>query len=63
MGMQWWQLGRTINKRNTYTDFINVAEHLISLGYTSSDRLAVRGRSAGGILAGSLLILKPSLFK
>jgi len=63
LGTSWWTQGRVLTKKNTFTDFIRCAEHLIQQGYTSSDRLAAQGRSAGGLLAGSLLVLKPSVFK
>ena len=50
-------------KMNTFTDFIACAEHLIREKYTSTDRLAIAGGSAGGLLMGAVLNLRPDLFK
>jgi oligopeptidase B len=63
MGKKWHDDGRMFNKRNTFTDFIAVAEHLIAENYTASDRLAVQGGSAGGLLMGAVVNLRPDLFK
>jgi len=63
LGRTWHEQGRVLTKRNTFTDFIACAEHLIAEGYTSASRLAVRGRSAGGLLMGSILTMRPDLFK
>ena len=52
-----------LNKKNTFTDFIACAETLIAEGYTNSDRLAIRGGSAGGLLMGAVLNMRPDLFK
>jgi oligopeptidase B len=52
-----------LNKMNSFTDFIACAEHLIAERYTSSDRLAIRGRSAGGLLMGAVVNMRPELFK
>ena len=49
-------------RRNTFTDFIACAEHLIAARYTSSDRLAIMGGSAGGLLMGAVLNMRPELF-
>jgi len=62
MGRPWYDDGKMLRKRNTFTDFIACAEHLISAGYTTSERLAVRGGSAGGLLIGAVLNLRPELF-
>jgi oligopeptidase B len=51
------------NKRNTFTDFIACAEHLIAENYTSSQQLAIMGGSAGGLLVGACLTMRPDLFK
>jgi oligopeptidase B len=51
-----------LNKRNTFTDFIAAAEHLIAQGYTASDRLVIEGGSAGGLLIGAVLNMRPELF-
>ena len=50
------------NKRNTFTDFIAAAEHLIAAGYTAPDRLVINGGSAGGLLMGAVTNLRPDLF-
>jgi oligopeptidase B len=62
MGKRWHDAGRLLNKRNTFTDFIAAAEHLIADGYTAPDRLAIEGGSAGGLLIGAVLNLRPELF-
>jgi len=51
-----------LNKRNTFTDFVCCAETLIERGYTSSARLGIQGRSAGGLLMGAVINLRPELF-
>jgi len=62
LGKKWHDQGRMMNKMNTFTDFISSAEHLVSLGYTSKDRLAIMGGSAGGLLMGAVTNLRPDLF-
>lgn len=62
MGREWYEDGKLLHKRNTFTDFIACAEHLIDQGYTSASRLAIRGRSAGGLLIGAVLNARPDLF-
>jgi oligopeptidase B len=63
MGRSWYDQGKMLNKRNTFTDFIASAEHLVREGYTSSERLAIRGGSAGGLLMGVVVNMRPDLFK
>jgi len=63
MGRQWYEDGKMDRKRNTFTDFIACAEHLVAEGYTSTDRLAIRGGSAGGLLMGTVTNMRPDLFK
>jgi oligopeptidase B len=63
MGKEWHDQGKMMNKRNTFTDFIACAEHLIAEKYTSPDRLTIQGGSAGGLLMGAVVNLKPELFK
>ncbi|MEP0823079.1 MAG: S9 family peptidase [Ignavibacterium sp.] len=63
LGEQWREDGRMMKKKNTFTDFIACAEHLITNGYTSADRLAIQGGSAGGLLIGAVLNMRPDLFK
>jgi oligopeptidase B len=62
MGRGWYEDGKFLNKTNTFTDFVACASHLIDHGYTSSSRLAIRGRSAGGLLIGAVLNSRPDLF-
>ncbi|MGH9027823.1 MAG: S9 family peptidase [Acidimicrobiia bacterium] len=63
MGRAWYESGRLAQKPNTFTDFIACAEHLIAEGITSADRLAARGGSAGGLLMGAVVNLRPDLFR
>ncbi len=63
MGQFWHDQGKMLAKRNTFTDFIAAADYLVAQKYTSRDRLAVMGRSAGGLLIGAVLNLRPDLCK
>jgi oligopeptidase B len=63
LGRAWYDEGKLLHKRNTFTDFIACAEHLIAAGYTSSDCLAIMGGSAGGLLMGAVVTMRPDLFK
>ncbi len=62
LGKPWHEDGRMLTKKNTFTDFIACAEHLIAQHYTSPDRLAITGGSAGGLLMGAVLNMRPDLF-
>jgi oligopeptidase B len=62
MGREWYEEGKFLHKRNTFEDFIASAEELIAEGYTSPPRLAIRGRSAGGLLIGAVVNARPDLF-
>jgi oligopeptidase B len=62
MGKAWHDAGRMMNKKNTFTDFIASAEYLVAQGYGSKDRLVIEGRSAGGLLMGVVLNMRPDLF-
>lgn len=62
MGREWYEDGKFLHKTNTFTDFIACAEQLVELGYTNPRRLAIRGRSAGGLLIGAVLNMRPDLF-
>lgn len=63
MGEEWHDTGKMMQKKNTFTDFILAAEHLTKEKYTSSDRLAIMGGSAGGLLMGAVANMRPDLFK
>ncbi len=63
MGRQWYDDGKLLKKRNTFTDFISCAEHLINEKYTSKDKLTISGGSAGGLLVGAVTMMRPDLFK
>lgn len=63
MGRGWYDDGKMLRKKNTFTDFIAAAEHLVHNGYTASDRLAIRGGSAGGLLMGAVTNMRPDLFR
>jgi len=62
MGKSWHDAGRMMNKKTTFTDFIACAEDLTKRGYGSKDRLVIEGRSAGGLLMGAVLNMRPDLF-
>jgi oligopeptidase B len=61
-GRAWYEDGRMMNKKNTFTDFIAAAEHLVNTKYTSPKKLAIRGGSAGGLLMGAVINMRPELF-
>lgn len=62
MGEQWYEDGKLLKKKNTFTDFIFCAEKLIEAKYTASDKLAIMGGSAGGLLVGAAANMRPDLF-
>jgi oligopeptidase B len=62
LGRHWYEEGKMLRKRNTFTDFIACAEHLISENYTSTPHLYGMGGSAGGLLMGAVMNLRPDLF-
>ncbi len=62
LGRHWYEDGKMLRKRNTFTDFISCAEHLISEKYTSKAHLYGMGGSAGGLLMGAVMNLRPDLF-
>lgn len=62
MGREWYENGKLLKKKNTFTDFINVGEHLVSEGYTSPKHLYAMGGSAGGLLMGAIINMKPELW-
>ncbi len=63
MGRQWYEDGKFLKKKNTFTDFIACSEHLIAQGWTSPHHLAILGGSAGGLLMGAVINLRPDLFR
>lgn len=63
MGRQWYEDGKFLNKKNTFTDFIACGEHLIAQGWTAAEHLAILGGSAGGLLMGVVMNLRPNLCK
>jgi oligopeptidase B len=63
MGREWYYDGRQLNKKNTFTDFIDVSKFLIDEGYTSPEHLYARGGSAGGLLMGAVVNMAPELYK
>ncbi len=62
MGEQWREDGMLLKKKNTFFDFIDCAEYLIAQKWTSKDRLAIEGGSAGGLLMGAVVNMRPDLF-
>lgn len=62
MGRQWYEDGKLLKKKNTFTDFIRCGEHLVAQGYTSPDHLYAMGGSAGGLLMGAVVNMRPDLF-
>ena len=63
MGRSWYEDGKLLTKKNTFTDFIDCAEYLAENGYGDHDRLFAMGGSAGGLLVGAVVNMRPDLFK
>jgi len=63
LGRAWYESGRMLNKKNSFTDFIACAEHLIKEGFTSNKKLSILGGSAGGLLVSACLTMRPDLFQ
>jgi len=63
MGDSWHDAGKMMVKRNTFSDFISVTEQLVAKGYGAKDRVAIEGGSAGGLLMGAVVNLRPELFR
>ena len=63
LGRSWYEGGKLFNKKNTFTDFIDCAQHLVSEDYTTPDKLFASGGSAGGLLIGAVANMEPELFE
>jgi oligopeptidase B len=63
LGRAWYEDGKLLKKKNTFTDFIDCAEHLIAQKYADPGRLFAEGASAGGLLMGAVVNMRPGLFK
>ncbi len=63
MGRPWYEDGKLLNKKNTFTDFVDCSKYLIENNYTSSDHLYAMGGSAGGLLMGAVVNMAPELYK
>jgi oligopeptidase B len=63
MGRQWYEDGKLLKKKNTFTDFIDCAEYLVAEKFTNPEKLFVMGGSAGGLLIGAVVNMRPDLFK
>lgn len=63
LGRQWYEDGKLLKKKNTFTDFIDCSEYLIAEKYTSKDYLFAEGGSAGGLLMGAVINMAPHLYK
>ncbi|MBW6497936.1 MAG: S9 family peptidase [Bacteroidales bacterium] len=63
MGRQWYEDGKLLKKKNTFYDFIDIADYLVAEGYTRPEKLFASGGSAGGLLMGAVINMRPELFK
>jgi len=63
MGKEWHEAGRMMTKKNTFTDFVAAAEHLVKEKYTTPSKLVISGGSAGGLLMGAVTNMRPDLFR
>jgi oligopeptidase B len=63
LGREWYEGGKVLKKKNSFTDFIACAEHLIHEGYTSKKKIAIYGVSAGGLLVTACMTMRPDLYK
>ena len=63
MGRAWYEDGKLLNKKNTFTDFIDVTHYLVKQGYAAPDRVAALGGSAGGLLMGAIANMAPDTYK
>ncbi|MCK7593774.1 S9 family peptidase [Pseudomarimonas salicorniae] len=63
MGRQWYEDGKLLKKNNTFTDFIDVTDHLVAQGYAAKDRVGAMGGSAGGLLMGAISNMAPEKYR
>ena len=63
LGRKWFEDGRLLHKKNTFTDYVDCAQYLVNEKYTSKEKLFANGVSAGGMLMGAITNLRPDLFK
>lgn len=63
MGRQWYEDGKLLKKKNTFTDFIDCGDFLVNEGYAAKDKLFAFGGSAGGLLMGAVMNMRPDLWK
>jgi oligopeptidase B len=63
LGQEWHDSGKMLHKKNTFTDFIACADHVVASGFCSRDRLAIQGGSAGGLLIGATINIRPDVCK
>jgi len=63
LGRQWYEDGKLLKKKNTFYDFIDIADYLVAEGYTRPEKLFASGGSAGGLLMGAIINMRPELFK
>ena len=62
LGRPWYEDGKLLKKKNTFTDFVDCSKHLVQEGYTSSEHLYAMGGSAGGLLMGAIINMAPELY-
>lgn len=62
LGREWYESGKLFHKKNTFTDFIACAEHLVQQGYATQEHVYAMGGSAGGLLMGAVVNMRPDLF-
>jgi len=63
LGREWYENGKLLKKKNTFTDYVDVAQYLVNEKYTSADRIVANGGSAGGMLMGAITNMRPDLFR
>ena len=63
MGRAWYETGKKLKKKNTFTDFIAVTEALVAQGYGAKDKIFIEGGSAGGLLMGAVVNMRPDLYR